>query len=60
MPTAPSLRAAFDAARRAIAEREHADKLEPSEPTAYFGSAIEEKLRTMEHLGATDAAAGHP
>jgi Peptidase C13 family len=44
LPTAPSIRAAFEKARESIAARERAEKLTPSIPTAYFGTAMEEKL----------------
>jgi Peptidase C13 family/YcxB-like protein len=41
LPRADSLAAAFETARKAIAEREGAAKLEPSSPQARFGRAIE-------------------
>jgi hypothetical protein len=44
LPDATSLRAAFDSARAAIAEREKREHVDPSEPLAWFGSALEQKL----------------
>jgi hypothetical protein len=48
LPQAPSLRAAFEAARTAIQERETRERETPSEPQAYFGKAIEQKLADIE------------
>jgi Peptidase C13 family len=56
LPNALSLRAAFEKARKSIDEREHAEKLTPSNPTAHFGSAIERKLSALE-TQATDSQA---
>jgi hypothetical protein len=44
LPTAPSIRVAFEKARDSIAARERAENMTPSMPTAYFGAAIEKKL----------------
>ena len=43
-----SLRAAFEKARTSIENRERAANRDPSEPTAYFGAAVEQKLAGME------------
>jgi Peptidase C13 family len=48
LPAAHSLREAFEAARQAIAARERRERVEASKPQAYFGSEIENKLRTRE------------
>jgi hypothetical protein len=48
LPGSPSLRAAFEKARDAIAVKEHAQGLKPSNPTAYFGTAMEKKLQMQE------------
>jgi hypothetical protein len=47
LPGARSLRAAFDAARAAIADRERAEHITPSNPQAYFGAKMEAKLAAM-------------
>jgi hypothetical protein len=47
LPGATSLREAFEKAKAAIAERERAEGEAPSDPQAYFGSAIEAKLAGM-------------
>lgn len=47
LPTAHSLRDAFESAKSAISAREHAEGETPSNPQAYFGSAIEAKLSAM-------------
>ncbi len=44
LPGAGSLRAAFDTAKAAIAEREHREQVTPSHPQAYFGAKMEAKL----------------
>ena len=44
LPKAPSLEAAFRAARDDIARRENAEKLTPSHPQIFVGEAIREKL----------------
>jgi hypothetical protein len=44
LPVAPSLEAAFARARKLIAEREKAEKLTPSNPQIFVGSAIRKKL----------------
>ena len=50
LPGAHSLRDAFEKAKEAIAVREHAEGETPSNPQAYFGSAIEAKLDAMAGL----------
>jgi len=47
LPTATSLRGAFDTAKAAIAAREHREHITPSSPQAYFGAKIEAKLVSM-------------
>lgn len=47
LPGAPSLREAFEAAAKAVADRERAEGETPSNPQAYFGSEIEAKLSAM-------------
>jgi hypothetical protein len=47
LPAAGSLRAAFDTAKAAIAARERREHVTPSDPQAYFGKAIENKLASM-------------
>jgi hypothetical protein len=44
LPDAHSLRAAFDAAKSAIAVRERREHVDASKPQAYFGAALEAKL----------------
>jgi hypothetical protein len=44
LPGAKSLRGAFEAAKKAIAEREHREHETPSNPQSYFGSEMEKKL----------------
>jgi Peptidase C13 family len=48
LPGAKSLRDAFEAARKAIAEREHREHETPSNPQAYFGAEIEAKLGALD------------
>jgi len=48
VPHSPSLRGAFEAASKALAEREGREHVTPSEPQAYFGAAMEAKLATLE------------
>jgi hypothetical protein len=55
LPAATSLRAAFETASRDIAGRESREKLEPSEPLAFFGAAIERKLAELERTRVTAA-----
>lgn len=57
LPRAGSLRAAFDAAAADIAGRERREGLVPSEPRAYFGTAIERKLLELERSRAVTTAA---
>jgi hypothetical protein len=47
LPGAKSLRDAFEAAKKAIAAREHREHETPSNPQAYFGAQIEAKLAAM-------------
>jgi len=47
LPKAASLRAAFDAAKASIAQREKAEAIEASDPQAFFGPLIEGKLQEM-------------
>ncbi len=48
LPTAGSLREAFDAARAAIAARERREHVTPSNPQAYFGAQLQAKLGAMQ------------
>jgi hypothetical protein len=48
LPKAASLRAAFETARAAILERETREGETHSNPQAYFGAAMEQKLAAME------------
>jgi hypothetical protein len=57
LPAAASLRDAFDAARKALAEREAREHVTPSEPQAYFGTALEARLKTLEKRPAEDVLA---
>jgi len=50
LPGAATLEAAFDQARKAIADRERAEKITPSNPQAFFGPAMAEKLKELESL----------
>jgi Peptidase C13 family len=47
LPGARSLREAFDTAKTAIAARERREHVDASNPQAYFGKAMEEKLASM-------------
>jgi hypothetical protein len=47
LPTARSLRDAFDTAKAAIAARERREHVDASNPQAYFGKAMEERLASM-------------
>jgi len=47
LPGAKSLRDAFEAAKKAIAERERREHETPSNPQAYFGADLEAKLAAM-------------
>jgi len=47
LPTAGSLRNAFDTAKAAIAARERLEHVTPSNPQAYFGAKMEAKLASM-------------
>ena len=44
LPKARTLREAFALTRAAIAKREHAEGVTPSDPQAYFGGQIEQLL----------------
>jgi hypothetical protein len=48
LPGAESLRDAFAQAVAAIEAREREEDIEPSQPQAHFGAAIEERLRLLE------------
>jgi hypothetical protein len=48
LPNARSLRDAFDTAKAAIAERESREHMEASNPQAYFGKGMAEKLVALE------------
>jgi hypothetical protein len=52
MPHSKYLRFAFEAARNDIREREKAEGYTPSQPQAYFGLLMEEKLRAIEQARA--------
>jgi hypothetical protein len=47
LPAAPTLRAAFEAARGEITAREKREGERPSRPQAYFGAAMEAKLEAL-------------
>ena len=47
LPAAHSLRDAFDTAKAAIALRERREHVEASNPQAYFGKAMEQRLASM-------------
>jgi hypothetical protein len=47
LPTARSLRDAFDTAKAAIAARERREHVDASNPQAYFGKAMEERLPSL-------------
>jgi hypothetical protein len=47
LPAARSLREAFDTAKTAIAARERREHVEASNPQAYFGKAMEQRLASM-------------
>ena len=48
LPDAANLRAAFDAAKRAVGARERAEHETPSDPQAYFGTEMEKRLAPLE------------
>ncbi len=54
LPKAASLRAAFETAKASIAAREKAEGVEPSNPQASFGAALEGKLSEMKREPAPD------
>ena len=47
LPTARTLRGAFETAQAAIAARERRERVTPSDPQAYFGAKMEAKLAAM-------------
>jgi hypothetical protein len=47
LPEAPSLRAAFERAKAAIAVRERREHVDASKPQAYFGAELEARLAAM-------------
>jgi hypothetical protein len=47
LPTARSLRGAFDTAKSAIAARERREHVDASNPQAYFGAKMEAKIASM-------------
>ena len=47
LPSARSLREAFDTAKAAIATREAQERVTPSKPQAYFGTEMQAKLASM-------------
>jgi Peptidase C13 family len=47
LPTARTLREAFDTAKAAIAARERREHVTPSDPQAYFGAEMEAKLASI-------------
>ncbi len=59
LPTAPTLRAAFEAARREITAREKAERQRPSRPQGYFGPLMESRLEAM-IAGNADTRRGSP
>jgi hypothetical protein len=48
LPGAPDLRSAFETARAALAAREEAEGIRPSNPQAHFGAQIELKLAELD------------
>ena len=52
MPHSTYLQLAFDAARQNIRQREQEEDFTPSQPQAYFGPLIEDKLRAIEQAHA--------
>ena len=52
LPKAASLRAAFDAAKASIVQREKAEGIEASDPQAHFGAALEAKLAALSSAAA--------
>ncbi|MFL6617196.1 MAG: C13 family peptidase [Povalibacter sp.] len=48
LPDAPDLRTAFQRMKTLIAEREKQEDIEPSNPQAYFGNAIERHLKALQ------------
>jgi hypothetical protein len=51
LPTARSLRGAFDTAKSAIAARERREHVDASNPQAYFGAKMEAKIASMNAVG---------
>jgi len=54
LPQSKSLTTAFDAAKRLVAEREKAEDVDASDPQAYFGEVIRQKL-ISQHFDTNDA-----
>jgi len=54
LPQAKSLREAFETAKASIAQRERAEKLDPSSPTAFYGAATEEKMAEIDAKRSND------
>jgi hypothetical protein len=48
------LRGAFETAKASIAQRERAEKLDPSSPTAFYGAAMEEKMAEIDAKRSND------
>ncbi len=48
LPTAVTLRAAFETARSSIAARERRERVDTSDPQAWFGDAMDRRWRTFE------------
>ena len=59
LPRAPSLREAFEAARREITERETDEGERPSHPQGYFGPLMEARLAELERRPAPLSRSGH-
>ncbi|MEP6886638.1 MAG: C13 family peptidase [Gammaproteobacteria bacterium] len=50
LPGARSLRNAFDTAKEALARREHAEHVTPSNPQAYFGTKMQARLTEIRRV----------
>jgi hypothetical protein len=51
LPQAASLQDAFHTATKLVSERERAEGFEPSQPQAFFGESIEQRLESMSGAG---------
>jgi hypothetical protein len=60
LPHSIYLREAFEAARKDIRQRERDEGFTPSQPQAYFGPLMEEKLRDIEQAGVPAVSGGRP